>query len=91
MQTLTIPNSTDEALKDPMWNESMNDEYKALIDKNVWELVFLPPDANIVGSHWTYICKTNQDGATRLKSRVVAQGFMQTFRINYDETYAPVT
>ena len=34
-QTLTIPNSTNEALKDPIWKESMNDEYKALIDKNV--------------------------------------------------------
>ena len=31
-QTLIIPNSTNEAPKDPIWKESMNDEYKALIN-----------------------------------------------------------
>ena len=49
----------------------MNDKYKALIDKNVCDVVLPPPDANIVGSHWTYVCNTNQDGATRLKYQVV--------------------
>ena len=88
MQTLTIPNSTDEALKDLMWKEPMNDKYKALIDKNIWEVVLPPPDPNIIRSCWTYVCKTNHDGATRPKSQVVAQGFMQTFGTNYDETFA---
>ena len=37
----------------------MNDKYKASIDKNIWEVILPPPDANIVGSHWTYVCKTN--------------------------------
>ena len=70
----------------------MDGEYKALINKNVWEVILLPPDANIIGSpRWTYICKTTQDGATRPKSQVVAQGFTQTFGIDYDETYAPVS
>ena len=54
-------------------------------------MVLSPPDTNIVRSCWSYICKTNQDGATREKSGVVSQGFMQTFGINYDETYVPVT
>ena len=91
MQTLTILNSTNEALKDPTWKEYMNNKYKALIDKNIWEVVLPPPEANIAGSRWTYVCKTNQDGTTRLMSQVVAQGFTQTFGINYNETYAPVT
>ena len=90
MQTLTILNSTNEALKDPTGKESMNDEYKALIDKNIWEVVLPPPDANIVRSCWTF-CKTNQDGATRLKSQVVAQSFTQTFGIDYEETDVPIT
>ena len=51
----------------------------------------LPPDTNIVGSHWTHICKHNQDRTARAKSRVIAQGFTQTFGVNYDETYAPVS
>ena len=33
----------------------------------------------------------NQDGATRLNSWVVAQGFTQTFGIDHDKTCAPVT
>ena len=69
----------------------VHNKYTALTDKNVWEVVLPPPDTNIVKSHWTYICKTNRDGATRPKSQVMAQGFTQTFGIDYDETYAPVT
>ena len=49
-----------------------------------------PPDTNIVGSRWTHICKHNQDRTARAKSRVVAQGFTQTFGVYYNETYAPV-
>ena len=65
----------------------MDDEYEALIEKKVWEVVLLPPDTNIV---WTHICKHNEDRTVRAKSRVVAQGFTQTFGVNYNETYAPV-
>ena len=53
----------------------MDNEYKALIEKKVWEVVLPPPDTNIVGSRWTHICKCNEDRTVRAKSRVVAQGF----------------
>ena len=69
----------------------MDNEYGALINKKVWEVVLPPPDTNIVISCWTFVCKHNQDGATRPKSQVIAQGFTQTFGINYDKTYVPVT
>ena len=69
----------------------MDDEYEALIEKKVWDIVLLPPDINIVGSRWTHIFKWNQEGKVRAKSQVVAQGFTQTFGVNYDKTYAPVS
>ena len=69
----------------------MDDEYEALIEKKVWEVVLPPPDINIVGSHWTHICKCNQDRTARAKSRVVAQGFTQTFGVNYHEMYTLVS
>ena len=69
----------------------MDDGYEALIKKKVWEVVLLPPDTNIAGSCWTHICKQNQDRTARAKSRVVPQGFTQTFGVDYDETYAPVS
>ena len=62
-----------------------------IIEKKVWEVVLPPPNTNIVGSCWTHICKCNQDRTARAKSRVVAQGFTQTFGIDYDKTYAPVS
>ena len=68
----------------------MDNEYEALIEKKVWEVVLPPPDTNIVGSHWTHICKRNEDRTARAKSRVVVQGFTQTFGVDYDKTYAPV-
>ena len=68
----------------------MDKEYEALIEKKVWEVVLPPPNIYIVGSHWTHICKYDEDRIVRDKSRVVAQGFTQTFGVNYDETYAPV-
>ena len=68
----------------------MDNEHEALIEKKVWEVVLPPPDTNIVGSRWTHICKRNEDRIARAKSRVVAQGFTQTYGVNYDETYAPV-
>ena len=69
----------------------MDDEYRALIEKKVWEVVLLPHDTNIVGSCWTHISKLNDQGTMRAKSKAVAQGFTQTFRVNCNETYAPVT
>ena len=70
-QDLAILTTIDEALQDPTWKKSMDNEYQALIEKNVWEVV-LPPDTNIVGSHWTHICKCNQDRIVRDKCRIRA-------------------
>ena len=49
----------------------MDDEYGALIKKEVWEVVLQPPDTNIVGSHWRHVSKLNNQGTARAKSRVV--------------------
>ena len=90
-QDLIAPANTTEALKDPIWRKSIDDEYEALIKKKVWEVVLPPPNTNIVKSCWTHICKCNEDRTAKAKSRVVTQGFTQTFGVNYDETYAPVS
>ena len=63
---------------------------KAQIDKNTWEMVIPPEGVNIVGK-WTYCLKKNDKNTIiRPKSRLVAQGFTQTFGVNYDETYTPI-
>ena len=46
-QDLIVPTNTTEAVKDPIWRKSMDDEYEALIEKKVWEVV-LPPQTQIL-------------------------------------------
>jgi len=88
---ITEPNNADEALRSPVWKKSMDEEYVALLNKKTWELVIPPENVNIVGNKWVYLCKKDQDGRViRAKSCLVAQGFTQTFGVDYYETYSPV-
>ncbi|GKF34819.1 ribonuclease H-like domain-containing protein [Tanacetum coccineum] len=48
----SIPKSPFYVLRDPNWKQAMCDEYKALIDNNIWVLVPRPPNVNIVRSMW---------------------------------------
>ena len=42
------------ALPISIWKKSMDQELKAQIDKNTWELVIPPKNINIVGSKWVF-------------------------------------
>ena len=56
----------------------MDEELKAQINKNTWEMVIPPEDVNIVGSKWTYCLKKNDKNTIICpKSHLVAQGFTQ--------------
>ena len=87
------PANFKEAMKSPNaegWKVSMEKEYDNLMGYHTWELVERPPDANIVGSRWTYRIKRDNLGLSNdLKSRLVAQGFSQVPGIDFDETYSP--
>lgn len=44
-----------------------------------------------IGNKWAFKAKQNVDGTIeRFKSRLVANGFSQKYKSDYDETYAPV-
>ncbi|GJR67033.1 copia protein [Tanacetum coccineum] len=48
-------------------------------------------DMTIIGTKWVYRNKLDENGVvTRNQDRLVAQGYNQQERIDYDETYAPV-
>ena len=51
----------------------MEDEFKSLQDRNIWELVDLPKGQNPVRCRWVYDIKS--DG--HKKARLVAKGFSQ--------------
>ncbi|RVW17177.1 Retrovirus-related Pol polyprotein from transposon RE1 [Vitis vinifera] len=70
---------------------AMNSEYQALLRNNTWSLVPPPSSAHIVGCRWIYKLKYRPDGSIdRHKARLVAQGFTQTPRIDYFDTFSPV-
>ncbi len=69
----------------------MEKEIKSLRDNDVWDLVELPEGQTAVGSKWVFKTKTDADGRVeRHKARLVAQGYLQKFGTDYDETFCPV-
>jgi hypothetical protein len=51
----------------------------------------LPPGCKPIGTKWVWKNKEGEKGeVVRNKSRLVAQGFSQKERIDYEETFAPV-
>ena len=80
-----------EALVDPRWKASMNEEMKSLQKNETWELVDRPPGKKPVGCRWVYIVKYKADGTIeRFKARLIAKGYTQTYGIDYTYTFALV-
>ena len=61
-EEIAEPSSTTEALQSPIWSKSMDEELKALHNKQTWEVVNPPKNANIVGCKWVYTCKSDSAG-----------------------------
>ncbi|GJS32089.1 retrotransposon protein, putative, ty1-copia subclass [Tanacetum coccineum] len=88
------PANYKATLKDPeseKWLAAMNVEMQSMKDNDVWELVELPPNAKTVSYKWIFKKKTDMDGAVHtFKSRLVAKGFTQTYRVDYEKTFSPI-
>nr|GFA86605.1 retrotransposon protein, putative, Ty1-copia subclass [Tanacetum cinerariifolium] len=55
-------------------------------------LVDLPPGCKTVKSKWIFKKKTDMDGIVHTyKARLVAKGYSQLYRVDYEETFSPVT
>ena len=66
-------------------------EIKALRHNGTWKLVPLPPNKKIVGCKWVYTVKFHADGSFEwLKVQLVAKGYIQTYGIDYDDTFSPI-
>nr|GEZ01852.1 putative retrotransposon Ty1-copia subclass protein [Tanacetum cinerariifolium] len=73
------------------WLDAMNVVMHSMKDNKVWALVDLPPNGKTVGYKWLFKKKTDIDEAVHTyKAPLVAKGFTQTPRINYEETSSPV-
>ncbi|KAI3770328.1 hypothetical protein L6452_01456 [Arctium lappa] len=85
------PTHVSEALADPKWVISMQEELNQFDALQVWRLVPKPKGKTIIGTKWVFKIKKDEDGTViRNKARLVSKGYRQEEGIDYDETYAPV-
>jgi hypothetical protein len=78
------PSSFEEANKLQVWKDGMLEEYKSIINNNVWDIVPRPKDKSMVSSKWIYKIKHAADGSVeKLKARFVSRGFTQKEGIDY--------
>ncbi|GJY41929.1 retrotransposon protein, putative, ty1-copia subclass [Tanacetum coccineum] len=88
------PTNYKAALLDPKfkkWLDAMNVEMQSMKYNEVWDLVDFPPNGKTVGSKWLFKKKTDMDGAVHtFKAHLVAKGFIQTYGVDYEETFSLV-
>ncbi|KAH9726279.1 hypothetical protein KPL70_008204 [Citrus sinensis] len=64
----------------------MDEEIKAIVKNDTWELTTLPKGHKAIGVKWVYKTKRNAKGEIeRHKARLVAKGYSQKAGIDYDE------
>ena len=69
----------------------MKKDMDALLRNNTWENCKLPEGKKPVGCRWIFTIKRRADGSIeRYKARLVANGYTQTYGIDYEERLSPV-
>ena len=69
----------------------MNLEMESMYSYKVWTLVQLPAGVKPIGYKWVYKKKREADGKVETnKERLVAKGYIQKDRIDYEESFSLV-
>ncbi|CAL8169320.1 unnamed protein product [Prunus armeniaca] len=85
------PQKFEEAVKEKIWHDAMEEEIRVIKKNSTWELVDRPKSKDIIGLKWIYKTKYNEDGSIQKhKARLVAKGYSQQPRVDFNETFAPV-
>lgn len=68
------------------------EKMRALIKYDTWDVVNLPQGKKPVGCKWVFTVKYKANGIIeRYNVPLVVRGFTHTYRIDYIETFTPVT
>jgi hypothetical protein len=74
------------------WEIAMQEEYDSLVVNKTWSLVPLPKGRKPISCKWVFKIKHGVDGEVECyKAKLVARGFTQTFGVDYNKTFAPIT
>jgi hypothetical protein len=84
------PFKVEDALRDPDWVVTMQEELNNFRRNQVWYLIERPK-LNVVGTKWVFHNKQDEHGVvTRNKARLVAKDYSQIECLDFDESFAPV-
>nr|GEU45591.1 retrovirus-related Pol polyprotein from transposon TNT 1-94 [Tanacetum cinerariifolium] len=95
MYALTVstmePKNIKEAMTDPTWIESMQEELLQFKRLDVWVLVPVPDNITPLTLKWLFKNKHDEEHMEiRNKSRLVVRGYRQEEGIDFKESFAPV-
>nr|GEW48697.1 Gag-Pol polyprotein [Tanacetum cinerariifolium] len=87
----TKPKNIKEAMADSAWIELMQEELYQFDRLDVWELVDRPLCTNVINLKWLWKNKRDEENTViRNKSSLVAKGYAQKKRVDFEEAFAPV-
>nr|GEU38053.1 hypothetical protein [Tanacetum cinerariifolium] len=85
------PKSVKEALTDPAWIESMQEELHQFTRLDVWELVPSPDGIKPLTLKWLFKNKHDEENTViRNKTHLVVRGYRREEGIDFEEYFAPV-
>lgn len=85
------PSNFQEANELREWIMACEDEIRSITKLDCWSLLDLPQGVKPIGLKWVCKIKRNADGSViKYKASLVANGYVQQHRIDYEEVFAPV-
>nr|GFA21361.1 copia protein [Tanacetum cinerariifolium] len=85
------PKNVKEAMTDPAWIESMQEELLQFKKIDVWVLVPIPDNISPLTLKWIFKNKHDEEQTIiRNKSRLVVRGYHQEEGFDFEESFAPV-